>query len=233
MKDKNDIRWTYESCVNESKKYDYLKEFRIGSKSAYTTACYKGWIKSFTWLKRKMKHKNYWVEKTCYEEAKKYNSLIDFIKNSEGAYRVALKNNFLIQYDWLKRDRKERGYWTKEMCYNEAKKYSSLLDFRTFSYSAYYKASHKGWIKEYNWLDRTFSCLENIMEDFLTKNKIKYEKQKTFKWLKYKHNLYIDFYLIEYNIAIECQGEQHFGIGGNWGEKFSVNEERDKKKRTM
>ena len=36
---------------------------------------------------------------------------------------------------------------------------------------------------------------------------IKYEKQKRFKWLG-KQSL--DFYLPEYNIAVECQGIQHF-----------------------
>jgi|UniRef100_UPI004024DA25 very-short-patch-repair endonuclease len=36
--------------------------------------------------------------------------------------------------------------------------------------------------------------------------------QKTFEWLKYKSSLYLDFYLPEYNLAIECQGLQHFGI---------------------
>ena len=28
--------------------------------------------------------------------------------------------------------------------------------------------------------------------------------------MKYKSNLKLDFYLPEYNLAIECQGEQHF-----------------------
>ena len=39
---------------------------------------------------------------------------------------------------------------------------------------------------------------------------VKYEKQKTFKWLKHKRNLRLDFYLPEFNVAIECQGIHHF-----------------------
>lgn len=39
---------------------------------------------------------------------------------------------------------------------------------------------------------------------------IKIERQKTFSWLKYKKNLYLDFFLPDYNIAIEVQGEQHY-----------------------
>lgn len=51
------------------------------------------------------------------------------------------------------------------------------------------------------------SHLENSTMQILAENDIKFEYQKRFKWLG-KQSL--DFYLPEYNIAIECQGEQHF-----------------------
>jgi hypothetical protein len=54
------------------------------------------------------------------------------------------------------------------------------------------------------------SKLEKEVRDILEKHNIKYEEQKTFDWLKYKQNMYLDFYLPDYNIGIECQGEQHF-----------------------
>lgn len=51
------------------------------------------------------------------------------------------------------------------------------------------------------------SKLENIvMNELITKN-IQFETQKRFKWLG-KQSL--DFFLPNYNVAIECQGEQHF-----------------------
>lgn len=55
---------------------------------------------------------------------------------------------------------------------------------------------------------------------------IKYEFQKTFKWLKYKNFLYLDFYLPEKKCAIEFQGEQHFKIVNfsNKTEKEMLNE---------
>lgn len=37
-----------------------------------------------------------------------------------------------------------------------------------------------------------------------------YEEEKTFEWLKDDKSMRLDFYLSEYNIAIECQGKQHF-----------------------
>ena len=58
-------------------------------------------------------------------------------------------------------------------------------------------------------------CKESLLErevcSFLDTNNIKYEQQKKFTWLSNNNfPLSLDFYLPEYNIAIECQGEQHF-----------------------
>ena len=53
------------------------------------------------------------------------------------------------------------------------------------------------------------SHLENLCMEKLEKNEIKYEVQKKFPWLRNVLNMKIDFYLPDYNIGIECQGEQH------------------------
>ena len=60
------------------------------------------------------------------------------------------------------------------------------------------------------------SHLEREMRNFLLENNIDFEYQKKFDWLG-KQSL--DFYIPQYNIAIECQGKQHFGLGG-WSNKF-------------
>lgn len=51
------------------------------------------------------------------------------------------------------------------------------------------------------------SHLENEIKQFLIDNKIEFEGQKKFDWLGLQS---LDFYLPYYNIAIECQGEQHY-----------------------
>lgn len=51
------------------------------------------------------------------------------------------------------------------------------------------------------------SKLEKKVENFLEENNVIFERQKRFNWLN-KQSL--DFYLPDYNVAIECQGEQHF-----------------------
>ena len=80
-----------------------------------------------------------------------------------------------------------------------------------------------------------FSKMESEIEILLKNNNIKYITQKTFDWLKYKDNLYLDFYLPEYNIAIECQGEQHFSKF-RWeknDEKLKLRQNRDKVKQFL
>lgn len=63
-------------------------------------------------------------------------------------------------------------------------------------------------------------------------NNIKFEFQKTWDWLIYKGNQYLDFYLPEYNIGIECQGIQHFEpigfFGGEEGYKYAMDRDRNK-----
>ena len=51
------------------------------------------------------------------------------------------------------------------------------------------------------------SKLENTIHLFLKENHLNFIPQKKFKWLGRQS---LDFYLPDYNIAIECQGIQHF-----------------------
>lgn len=62
------------------------------------------------------------------------------------------------------------------------------------------------------------SLLEEKIALFLEKQNIKFEEQKTFTWLKPQK---LDFYLPQYNVAIECQGIQHFGEYGTFGGNIS------------
>jgi very-short-patch-repair endonuclease len=76
------------------------------------------------------------------------------------------------------------------------------------------------------------SSLERGIKVFLDENKIDYEKQKRFDWLD-KQSL--DFYLPQYNIAIECQGEQHFEPVEHFGgeKEFEITKERDIRKKNL
>ena len=65
---------------------------------------------------------------------------------------------------------------------------------------------------------------EKIIEEYLKSKNIKYEPQKKFEDLKYITYLHFDFYLPEYNMSIEYDGEQHYKayklFGGEEGLKL-------------
>ena len=78
------------------------------------------------------------------------------------------------------------------------------------------------------------SSMEDDIENFLIENKIKYTHQKKFDWLGRQS---LDFYLDDVNIAIECQGKQHFKPVNFKGEdkkivdeKFEIIKKNDEKK---
>ena len=67
--------------------------------------------------------------------------------------------------------------------------------------------------------------LEDEVRNFLIFFNIKFIQQKRFDWLKNKKKLSLDFYLPEYNIAIECQGIQHFEPVDYFGGVSKFNEQ--------
>ena len=79
------------------------------------------------------------------------------------------------------------------------------------------------------------SHLEEEIAAFLNENTIVYEEQKKFPWLKYDYPLSLDFYLPDYYIAIECQGEQHFKPVNYFGgaSQLKYIKDRDKKKKEL
>lgn len=74
------------------------------------------------------------------------------------------------------------------------------------------------------------SHMEEEIRMFLIRNELEFEEQKRFEWLGLQT---LDFYLPKYNIAIECQGEQHFKPTKLWGGEESFNKiiERDSRKK--
>lgn len=76
---------------------------------------------------------------------------------------------------------------------------------------------------------------EQRIEKFLIKNNIEYVEQKSFDDLRGIKNglLPYDFYLPQYNLLIEFQGEQHDHPIEHFGgeEKFKIQQEHDHKKR--
>ena len=79
------------------------------------------------------------------------------------------------------------------------------------------------------------SGIESVIDTFLTENKIEFIYECNNKTLKWLNKLRLDFYLLDYNIAIECQGLQHFKARSCFGGEKALESqiERDKKKKKL
>ena len=81
------------------------------------------------------------------------------------------------------------------------------------------------------------SHLERSVMNYLDEHEIAYDYQKRFNWLGMQS---LDFYLPDYKVGVECQGEQHFfpvDFAGKGVElackKFDKQIKRDKQKKTL
>lgn len=74
------------------------------------------------------------------------------------------------------------------------------------------------------------SHLERDIRLFLIKENENFIQEYKTEWLGLQT---LDFYLPKYNVAIECQGKQHFGLGGWISNEFEAIKERDERKRKL
>ena len=187
--------YTQEKCFEEASKYKTKKDFRAAVPSAYYAAQRHGWLKDYTWFIRPdMAQK--WTKEACYNEAKKYKTIKDFRDNNENCFMSAWRKGWVREYTWLEKSNGGYIIWTQETCYNEAKKYTTMHDFRTNSVGAYSAASKHKWLKEYTWLKRetsepyTFEYFSETikkyktLKDFRENEKALYSAAKKNKWLK-------------------------------------------------
>lgn len=143
------IKWTKSKCFEEAKKYLSRKEFQRGSVGAYTRALEHGWLNQYKWFKAPKTGKTKWSRARCFEEAKKYRTIVEFHKGSCYAYAKSKRQGWLDDYTWLVRS--VPFLWTKDACLIEAKKYQTKKEFRLGCSSAYDKALKNGWITDYTW----------------------------------------------------------------------------------
>ena len=74
------------------------------------------------------------------------------------------------------------------------------------------------------------SVVSSNVESTLLKFGLKFEKEKTFEWLIYENALYIDFFLTDFNVAVEADGEQHYVVKRGGETEFLTTMKRDKRK---
>lgn len=89
------------------------------------------------------------VEKYGFKRRNVHKCLSGKFKRYRGYYWVYNIKDYKIEISLDKiNGNKCKGYWTKERCIEEAKKYKSQKNFREGSGGSYDRARKEGWIKE-------------------------------------------------------------------------------------
>lgn len=166
---------------------------------------------------------------------------ITLINSSVGCPKCAIKS------------RAEKRSDTKEMFISKLAEKHPNVDY-DFSNSVYVNSltkmdvvclKHGVFTTKPNWLMNGNGCprcndshLEREVRDKLLENGIEFEQGKYYNWLLNKSTNYpltLDFYIPSLNIAIECQGVQHFIDIEHFGRKHSLSEriDRDRLKKKL
>lgn len=152
----------FDNCYQAAAKCRTKTEFTKKHSRAYVVAKKNDWLKHYTWFNiKRIAYNKKWDYETVLAEAKKYNTRKEFSIKARGAYKVALANGWMQQYDWfedthetlskaLSNSWKSRRKWTYDACKQLAEESSGRLDFRRRCASAYH-ASYR-----HNWLDDFF-----------------------------------------------------------------------------
>lgn len=140
--------WTYERCYEEAQKYKTLAEFAKNANGAKQFAEKKSWIKDYTWFIPPF----VWTRELCEKEARKYTTKKDFYVNGKKAYTAAVRKGWLQDFYWLNIAKQPNGFWTKEKCEAESRKYESKKEFLKGCPAAHAAAAKNGWLNDFIWL---------------------------------------------------------------------------------
>lgn len=91
----NKIKWNYENCKIESKKYNSRFLFQKGSGKAYEKSRKEGWLNEFFPNSKEKKPNGYWTKEKCLEAISKCKTRKEFVENYSGAFFSCRKNNWL------------------------------------------------------------------------------------------------------------------------------------------
>lgn len=147
-----------EQLSKEASLYNSRNEFKKESNAHYQLAMKRGILDDIcinmpfhgyrsgrVMIARENKNNNtgkYWNRERIIEEAKKYESISEFIEKSSGAYDAARDLEMIAQIKEFLPPR--ITYWTNEMLAKEARKYNSKSDFMRHSRKAYNVAHRRG-----------------------------------------------------------------------------------------
>ena len=98
------LKWTYEACLEESKKYKSKNEMKAKNQSAYNSARKNGWINNF--FQNKKKCDKYWDDlENILNAAKECVGARDMVRRYGGAYNSAKKHGWIKLLKYKKKEK--------------------------------------------------------------------------------------------------------------------------------
>jgi predicted GIY-YIG superfamily endonuclease len=92
----HNLKWTFEACEKEAKKFKFKKDFKASSNIAFQIASKNKWLEQICGHMTEIKKPHrYWTKEKCLEEALKYKHRNDFSDQSKSAYSAAQSNNWI------------------------------------------------------------------------------------------------------------------------------------------
>jgi len=142
--------WTKEECIRNAKQYQSILSFRKNSTTVYYKAKKRGWLNEcIKHMPEIINPKLYWTKEKCMQDALRYKTKISWKTNSKISYNISKQNNWFEECTkHITAIRKPHGYWTKERCFEEAKKYKTSAEFNKKSGGALASTQRNGWYLE-------------------------------------------------------------------------------------
>lgn len=142
--------WTVEKLKEDALKYKTRSEWQKNSSSAYSI-CSKLKLlnECCEHMEWKQKPHRYWTVDKVKEDALKYKTRTEWVKNSAGAYDVAHTLGIVDECcKHMIEIKKPSGYWTLERCKEEALKYETIKEFKEKNMKCYSAINSNKWTNE-------------------------------------------------------------------------------------
>jgi hypothetical protein len=137
---------TKQECIENAKQYNSRIEWLKNDKVFFQYAEKKKWLIECMAHMKNVRFNKSRTKEECIENAKKYTSIKDWIKNDDAFYQYASNKKWLDEC--TPHMIKLRTSRTKQECIEDAKKYTSIKDWEENSYTTFRYASKKGWLQE-------------------------------------------------------------------------------------
>ena len=210
----------FQNFIDTHDDIEYPNDLKRNYYKVYQKIVRKGYCKLLKYKKYFYnKYPDTTVEWQKFINENKIKSPVDFENRFNGAY-----NKFRSNEGWRTGITYFGGYVSirnKYKLFQSPEDFQMFIDnnkiesagiFRKFHPGEYNKLQKLGFGDKVNYFGKpkNVSCLERVVETFLTEERYEFDFQKKFSWLVYVEPLRLDFYIPELNVAIECQGRQHY-----------------------